>query len=638
MSIIFGICKPGRATVTEEELLQLSKVTERFAPDGVAVKASGRIGMGLQPYYTHARSILDSSPLADDLGNVIGFDGRLDNHHELAVELDLDPVHTPDSQIVLAAFVQWGERCFSRLLGDWAIALWSTRNQTLYLARDHAGTRTLYFHCGAGCVRWSTYLDTLVSGTTGMHLDEDFAACYLACRPIRDLTPYKNLRAILPAHYVVIHDDEVHCRAHWDSAAQARLTYRSDREYEEHFFALLKQSVERRTGPGAPILAELSGGMDSTSIVCMSDHIRKSAGPDVEILDTISFYDDSEPSLNDKPYFTAVEEHRGKVGVHIDTSFSHRTFEPPLAGNGVYLLPGADSSTILSESRFHDLVARHNYRVVLSGIGGDELAGGVPIPIPELADYLLSGRLMHLLKTSLDWCLRDRNPLVLSVLQTLKYAVALYLNPQSNLPHPPVWLSDRLRRRVETLGSRDVAVQSRFRIRPTSIDNSISWWSIMESLPHLFPALMSRLEYRYPLLDRDLVQFLFSIPREQLFLPGRKRSLMRRALGNIVPIVVLERRRKAYQLRRPLLTMQFAGARLSELFEKSRLVGAGFIKRDTLDEQLQKMLRSGDPEWWRALLRATDLELWLNSNAPRMQSRRALCADDQSSARVIVGI
>ena len=97
-------------------------------------------------------------------------------------------------------------------------------------------------------------------------------------------------------------------------------------------------------------------------------------------------------------------------------------------------------------------------------------------------------------------------------------------------------------------------------------------------MPHLFPSLLSRLEYRYPLLDRDLVGFLFSIPREQLFRPGRKRSLMRRALVSIMPPVVLERRRKAYQLRMPLLTMQHASARLHSLFVDSELARTDLIK------------------------------------------------------------
>ena len=616
MSTIFGIRKLAWEIVPERELLDLAEATQRFAPDRLAIQASGRVGMGFQPYYTHTRSQLDSGPVADDHGNLLSFDGRLDNYQNLARELGLESALTPDSQIVLAAFRRWGEACFSHFVGDWGIALWSERDQSLYLARDHAGTRTLYFHNDTGVLRWATLLETFFVGGTTMELDEDYAACYLASRPIRDLTPYKGIRAVLPAHYMVFQNQKVSRKPHWEWMVRDTIRYSSNKDYEEHFFELFKQSVARRTGPGAPILAQLSGGMDSTSIVCMSDHIRRSLDPDADILDTISFYDDSEPSLNDRPYFTAVEEHRGKVGVHMDTSFSHRTFEPHNAANGTYLLPGADSSAIDREREFHRLIDSRNYRVILSGTGGDEVLGGVPIPTPELSDDLVTGNLSHLLKASIRWCLLERSPLIFSLVQTLKHAILIYQDhPRTSGAAFPEWIPARLRRRVRALAARDVLTASRLGLRPTIIDNGISWWSVMESMPHLFPSLLSRFEYRYPLLDRDLVGFLFSIPREQLFRPGRKRSLMRRALVSIVPPVVLERRRKAYQLRMPLLTMQHAGPRLYSLFTNCELARSGLIKPESLESELTLTLRSGEPQWWHALLRATDLELWVRTNA-----------------------
>ena len=272
MSTIFGIRKLAGETVPERELLDLAEATERFAPDGLAIQASGRVGMGFQPYYTHTRSQLENGPVADHHGNLLSLDGRLDNYQDLAHELGLESTLTPDSQIVLAAFRRWGEACFSHFVGDWGIALWSERDQSLYLARDHAGTRTLYFQNNKDSLRWSTHLETFFVGTT-MELDEDYAACYLASRPIRDLTPYKGIRAVLPAHCMVFQNQKVSRKPHWEWMVRDTIRYSSDKDYEEHFFELFKQSVERRTGRGAPILAQLSGGMDSTSIVCMSDHI-----------------------------------------------------------------------------------------------------------------------------------------------------------------------------------------------------------------------------------------------------------------------------------------------------------------------------------------------------------------------------
>jgi asparagine synthase (glutamine-hydrolysing) len=134
----------------------------------------------------------------------------------------------------------------------------------------------------------------------------------------------------------------------------------------------------------------------------------------------------------------------------------------------------------------------------------------------------------------------------------------------------------------------------------------------METLPHLFPQLLVRPEYRYPFLDKDLVNYLFSIPREQILRPGRRRSLMRRALAHIVPAEVLERRRKAYQLRAPLHALQQAHRALEELFAHPMLAEAGLVDRETLRRSLRRTAE-GDPAHWQAMLRTIALELWLQS-------------------------
>jgi hypothetical protein len=108
MSIIFGVRKPAGAIASEPELLHLAQATTRYAIDGVAVKVSGRVGMGFQPYYTHQRSRLEHDPAIDMHGNLLTFDGRLDNYADLSSELGLGPIPVADSQILLAAFLRWG--------------------------------------------------------------------------------------------------------------------------------------------------------------------------------------------------------------------------------------------------------------------------------------------------------------------------------------------------------------------------------------------------------------------------------------------------------------------------------------------------------------------------------------------------
>jgi len=396
--------------VNEAELLHLAASTERYAPDGTFIRAQSRIGMGYQPYHTSVRARMDAQPAVDRRGDMLVLDGRLDNHEDLRRELGFIPANDADSELVLAAFLRWGKACFSRFIGDWAIALWSAKDQTLYLARDHAGTRSLYFQSSSADLLWSTYLEQFAAMGSAGAISEQYAACYLGSLPIGDLTPYPGVLAVPPAHYLVIHEDKIRIEPHWQWMAHDRIRYKSDEEYERHFFSLFQKAVDRRTGPGAPILAQLSGGMDSTSIVCMSDYIRRAENPGAELLDTLSFYDDAEPDWNERPYFSITEARRGKTGIHMEMSYSDRILEPADHSQGMYLFPGADSTSTERENRFQRCLGDKGYRVILSGIGGDEILGGVPPASPELANYLMAGEFRRLLKQTTAWCLASRTP------------------------------------------------------------------------------------------------------------------------------------------------------------------------------------------------------------------------------------
>jgi asparagine synthase (glutamine-hydrolysing) len=630
MSMIFGLLKESGLAATESELENLAVATERYATGISVLYRIGRLGMGVQPYFSHERSRMETVPAIGADNSVLSFDGRLDNYRELAELLGLEAQTTSDSQIVLAAFGRWGEACFRQLVGDWALALWSEKDQSLYLARDHAGTRSLYFQNEEHRIVWSSYLNTFQRGEVKPGVSEDYAACYLACQPIGHLTTYEGILSVPPAHYLVIRNNIMARHSHWTPLVRGVTRYSSDGEYEAHFLALFEQSLERRTGPGAPILAQLSGGMDSTAIVCVSDRLRQSTNPHCKILDTISFFDDSEASLNEKKYFSLVEDRRGKVGIHLDTAFSQRTFEPHDASSGLYLSPGADSFSIKQETQLWKVVWQRGYRSILSGIGGDEVLGGVSNPFPELADYLVSGNWHGWLRQSVAWSLIDRSPLLGTLIGTVGYAARLYANVTFHERDVPPWIStslrDRLRCRTRSI------VRSYLSIEPHRLENGRAWWAIMETLPHLFPQLLSRVEYRYPFLDRDLVEFLFSIPPEQLLRPGRRRSLMRRALVGIVPHEILERRRKAFQLRAPLSALQQAYPKLLKLFADAAIASAGFVDTAQLLRSL-KGIAEGDPKWRQAMLKTIALELWMK---PYLQGieRQSLDIEAGGSLRI----
>lgn len=631
MSIIFGIRKSLGSFVSNEEVLHLAAATKRHAPDGTSVMVRGRIGMGFQPYLTHERSNLELQPAVDAQGNMLCLDGRIDNHAGLRRLLDICEESTPDSLIVLAAFRRWREDCFSKLIGDWALALWSAVDEIVYLARDHAGARTLYFGDVSGDLQWATYLDTFSPEGTTCALDENYATSYLALLPIRDLTPFKGIRSVQPAHYLAINNRRVAKHSHWDWMATDQIRYKSDEEYEQHFLSLFKQSVQRRTGPGAPILAQLSGGMDSSSIVCVSDSIRRNQEPDAEILDTISFYDDDEPNWNESPYFSIVEAIRGRAGVHFKTSFINRSFEPPDPSCALYPFPGVHSSPIRQEEEVQCYLNERGYRAILSGIGGDEVLGGVPTPLPELADYLFSGDIGQLFTQAFAWSLAARMPIILTIGQTAALVATLYRRQKVDVATLPPWLSPRIR--ASCVMGAMFSSASGLAIRPSAVSNGLAWWSTVETLPHLLPSALTRYEYRYPYLDRDLIDYLFRVPREQLVRPGRRRSLMRRALRGIVPTEILERSRKAFIIRGPLTLLRQSHETIRVLLDDSLVGQRGLIDPVVLQHELHLATTNGDPKWCIAILRTLDLELWLRARSGRFRCVPSTPVQENSSLR-----
>ncbi|MGC2160743.1 MAG: asparagine synthase-related protein [Silvibacterium sp.] len=619
MSIIFGICSEDQAGASQQHLEALARATRRYACDGLFTRVSRGVGMGIQPYHTHERSLLELQPIVDERGNLLTLDGRLDNYKDLCEQLDLDGRKLPDSAIALSAFRFWGDDCFSRFVGDWALALWSRENRSLYLARDHAGVRTLYFEQKHQRIRWSTYLETFFAEDPRQELDIDFAACYLTGTPSCDLTPFQGIRSVPAAHYIRFGETGAFRKSYWEPLATEEVRYNKESEYDAHFLSLFRQSVERRTGKGAPIIAHLSGGMDSTAIVCVADQVmggRSSIAG--RCLQTLSYYDDSEPNWNERPFFSVVEQRRGATGIHIQTSFRDRTFRPASAEH-LYLFPGSDSGTIAQEEAVNQGMGACDCRVILSGMGGDELLGGFPTPHPELADLIISGNLSRFVTQSFAWSALHRRPLTHTMAGATAFLRDSYLSSKATHGPKPPWLTlpstARFRPARSWPSLRELA-----KARPSALHAAKAWWHLLETLPSLRPEFMVRREYRYPYLDRDLVDFLLRIPQDQLVRPGRRRYMMRRALKGVVPEEILERRRKAYLERGPVLALLNAHDEIRGLFSNSALSELGLLNPEKLLRCLEPACVGRLPHSSFLLMRAVGYELWLQSNTSRISS------------------
>src|SRR6185437_16974169 len=145
-------------------------------------------------------------------------------------------------------------------------------------------------------------------------LNEEYLAGCLSFFPAADSTPYQGIDSVPPGCLVHLRPRKRIVRRYWEFDSRKEIRYRTDSQYEEHFRTLFAQSVARRLRSDAPILAELSGGMVSTSIVSMADQMIASRRIIAPRLDTVSYYDESEPNWKEHAFFTKVEEKRGRRG------------------------------------------------------------------------------------------------------------------------------------------------------------------------------------------------------------------------------------------------------------------------------------------------------------------------------------
>jgi len=319
MSVQAGLWNFDGKPVEQEVLTKISESLAQYGPDGEKTYLNGEMGMLYRPFHTTSESKLDYQPYCFADRKVIMWDGRLDNRDELVSLLlnHLKSNHT-DVDIAAAAFERWGTDCFAKLIGDWALTIWNAQEKRLFLARDYMGIRHLFFYQRGERMMWCNRLEGLALCGDQFTLCDDYIAGYFAFHPDAHLTPYREIRSVPPGQFVQIHDGKTTVHSYWTFNTRLKTRYRTDAEYEEHYRWLFRQSLRRRLRTDSPILAELSGGLDSSSIVCMADDILLKEGAETPKVDTFSYYDFNEPGEDDFLHLTKIEEKRGRKGFHVN--------------------------------------------------------------------------------------------------------------------------------------------------------------------------------------------------------------------------------------------------------------------------------------------------------------------------------
>jgi len=341
----------------------------------------------------------------------------------------------------------------------------------------------------------------------------------------------------------------------------------------------------------------------------MADTLLPGGASDAPRLDTVSYYDESEPNWDERPFFTKVEEKRGRTGCHIEVdSDQHLTVS--LAWDRFAVMPAAGGSPSESVNKFAACLEAHKSRVVLSGIGGDESNGGVPTPTPRLADLVARAHLWTLTSELKVWALNKRQPWWHLLLEALRRFVPPGFRGLPDHVRPASWFHEAFVKRNRLAFHRYANRLEFFGPLPSFQEN-------LNALNHLrrklacTPLSQDQIyEKRYPYLDRSFLEFIYAIPREQLVRPGQRRSLMRRALVGIVPEEILNRKRKAYVSRASMVAISRQYEALVEMSKNMATSSLGMVMPERFIEALRKV-QQGQEVPIVPLLRTIGIEQWL---------------------------
>lgn len=621
MSAIGGGCclRPQKSRQKLSEILE--RHLKRTGPDGGRVVIQDNAVIGYRAFNISGEDWeRNCQPIVGTDGLVLAWDGRLDNRRQL--ESQLEDIHSPqsaasactcDAHLVMRSFVKWGTAFVSHLIGDFALSLWDPKHSTLYLARDSFGIRPLYLLLSDQEVWWSSDIGFLLAvADKRFQLDEEYVAGYLTFTEDPHRTPYLGISSISPGTLTVVKDGQSRQDRFWYPEPKQTILYRSDREYEEHFQALFADSMRCRLQAKGPVMAELSGGLDSSAIVCMADRLLRAGEVQASALETVSFLYDQSPTADETPYMAKVLE---ATGVPNHRVVDDGVFAP--SGDDRYWVPNPHRIFLDTFLKTEEYMRKAGARVLLTGTCGDHLFMHRQAYCPMLAELLSRGKLLNMHGLA-AWISRSDN---MSYLQTLWFGAMWPWLPLSwrvasspGIMKLPDWIAPEFARRTQLSERSLLREQARSVRNPclgqriNLIHDAISASSSCRYREHLC------IEVSMPYLHLPLVQFALEVPANQLLRIGEDRSLQRRSMAGILPETIRIRKTKRGPAESLLRGIRQQWPRLVACSCNSILAQLGIVSRTGFQDALEQA-RCGYSRHVGTLFRTLSCEMWLGSSA-----------------------
>jgi asparagine synthase (glutamine-hydrolysing) len=574
----------------------------------------GRIGFG------HRRlAIIDLSPAAhqpmqDASGNLcVVFNGEIYNYVDLRDELTKKGHlfrSDSDTEVLLAAYREWGSDCLLRLNGMFSFALYDARRDCVLMARDRAGEKPLFYSLSNGELRFASELKALMADRSiARRIDPEALDCYLAMGYVPgERCILQGFRKLPAAHALIFDLETSACRLwpYWQLpqlGCSAVGGQRQEADLLDELDALLEDAVRRQLVADVPVGVLLSGGVDSSLITAMAAR----GGKPVKTF-TIRFpgfggYDESK-------HASLIAQHFGTVHVELDASTATVDLLPILARQ--FDEPIADSSVF--PTFLVSRLARQYCKVALGGEGGDELFGG----------YLHYGRQLHM-QRSLQGFPRALRQYVAKAAETAlpagfkgrNWLQQAGFDFDSGLPWIGSYFDRPLRRKLMAqVGAWPLAAEA---IRAQSISGEVDL--LQRSTRYDFKSylaedilvkvdrasMLNSLEVRAPMLDYRLIEFAFGrIPSSLKVTASDRKVALKKLAARVLPPEFNRHRKQGFSipLASWLQTPAWSGFFREMLLESS----SGLICKKTIVDLLEGQAKGRSNS--ERLFALVMLELW----------------------------
>ena len=525
MSGIVGIFHHDGRPVDREVLQKLVNAIRFRGPDAQQTWIEGNIGFGHTMLRTTWEAEHEHQPLTLDGRAWLVADARVDYREELIAKLvekpETSPNRTPDAELILRAYQQWGAQCVEHLRGDFAFAIWDARERKLFCARDHFGVKPFYYAELGETFVFSNDLRCLrrYPGIS-QELNEQALIDYLAFGHNRDprTTSFASIQKLPAAHVLSVGEKSHATASRFWALQEGAIRYRKAQEYVDHFRELLTRSVQDRARCDA-VSVFMSGGLDSTAVAALAKADVPGRPPT-----KLKAFTVVEETLGADPERTYSKIAADYLGIPIQyLELANYDFFPE--GDGRQFQFSEPDENLFASARAESLERVSRFSRV-----GVEAAGGDVVLLPSHASQAASPQLFGQMLASflsVSWAHRR---LARVGLRTLFRGEG-----QSAFSRPlPEWIPEDLVRcyglepRWKKLLDPDEGGTPRSRARGLLSDVS---WSCRFEADCGGPG-EHHVEMRYPFFDVALVDFTFALPLLPWFV---EKHLLRRAMKGSLP-------------------------------------------------------------------------------------------------------